>query len=56
MKKVFLSLLLLSVLSACTVLEAGNIKKERKELYDYNNNKEFCEQNPKKCVNGIPWM
>ncbi|MBP5215891.1 MAG: hypothetical protein J6039_04985 [Alphaproteobacteria bacterium] len=55
MKKIFLSLLFLAI-SGCTVLEAGKIKDERKELYDYNNNKEFCDKNPQKCVNGIPWM
>lgn len=54
MKRLFL-FFMLTMLTACT-FEVGKVKPERKELYDYNNNKEFCEQNPDKCVNGIPWM
>lgn len=54
MKKLVL-LFMLIMLTACAI-EVGKVKKERKELYDHNNNKEFCEKNPNKCVNGIPWM
>jgi len=54
MRKLFLSLMIV-MLAACTV-EVGKVSPERKELYDHNNNKEFCEKNPDKCVNGIPWM
>ena len=54
MKKLILSLMI-AMLAACTI-EVGKVKPERKELYDHNNNKEFCEKNPSKCVNGIPWM
>lgn len=48
--------LMIAALSACTVFKAGDISKERKELYDYNNDKAFCKQNPDKCVDNIPWM
>ena len=54
MKKFFLILMMLS-LSACTVFEAGKIKDERKKLYERNNNREYCEQHPDRCVNNIPW-
>lgn len=55
MRKLVLFLAVL-VTASCTMVEVGKVKEERKELYDYNNNKEFCEQNPDKCVNGVPWM
>lgn len=54
MRKLLL-LLMICLITACTV-EVGKVSKERKELYDHNNDKEFCEQHPDKCVNGIPWM
>lgn len=54
MRKLVL-LFIITLLAACTV-EVGKVKPERKALYDHNNNKEFCEKNPNKCVNGIPWM
>ena len=46
---------MITLLAACTI-EVGKVKPEKKELYDHNNNREFCEKNPSKCVNGIPWM
>ena len=55
MKKILLMLLIM-VVSSCTVFEAGRVSKERKKLYEQNNNREFCEKNPDKCVNNIPWM
>lgn len=54
MKKLILSLVVV-LLAACSI-EVGKVSPERKELYDHNNNQEFCKQNPNKCVNGIPWM
>ena len=54
MRKLLL-LFMICLVTACTV-EVGKVSKERKDIYDYNNSKEFCEQNPDKCVNGIPWM
>ena len=42
-------------LSACNGFVAGNISKERQHLYEYNNNQEYCEKNPNRCVNNIPW-
>lgn len=55
MRKLVIFLMVL-IMTSCTVVEVGKVKKERKELYDYNNSQEFCEQNPSKCVNGVPWM
>lgn len=53
MKK-FPLMALLFLLSACTVFEAGKVSDERKKLYERNNSKEFCENNPDKCINNIP--
>ncbi|MBR1600353.1 MAG: hypothetical protein IJ677_02110 [Alphaproteobacteria bacterium] len=55
MKKFMLFLMIITI-TACTAVEIGKVSPERKQLYDHNNNKEFCEKNPDKCVNGIPWM
>lgn len=53
--KRFLLFLVMIILASCSV-EIGKVTPERKQLYDHNNNQEFCEKNPDKCVNGIPWM
>lgn len=55
MKKLILCLLLITFVSGCNTFEAGKIKPKRKELYDYNNNTEYCQKNPNRCVNNIPW-
>lgn len=54
MKKIIGYLLLFS-LASCSSFVAGNISKERKHLYEYNNNQEYCDKNPNRCVNNIPW-
>jgi len=54
MKKLFI-LCALVLVTSCTVFEAGKMKDERKKLYEHNNNKEYCEKYPNKCVNNIPW-
>lgn len=51
----FILFFMIAILTSCT-FEAGKISQERKDLYDRNNSQEFCEENPDKCVNGIPWM
>jgi len=61
MRKFILIFLMAIIVAGCassnnSVFEAGKLKKERKELYDYNNNDEFCRKNPNRCVNNIPWM
>ena len=56
MKKI-LVLMMLILISGCAehAFEAGYVKKERKELYDYNNNDEYCQKNPNRCINNVPW-
>ena len=56
MKKILI-LMMIVLVSGCAkhAFEAGHVRKERKELYDYNNNEEYCRENPNRCVNGIPW-
>lgn len=54
-KIICLCLVLADALSACSGYVAGDISKERKRLYEYNNNQEYCDKNPNRCVNNIPW-
>lgn len=55
MRKIVVFLMMLLV-AGCTMFEAGKVSDERKELYNRNNDREFCERNPDKCINGVPWM
>ncbi len=55
MRTIICLCLSLFFLSACNVLVAGKVKPARKELYEYNNNEEFCKANPNRCVGNIPW-
>lgn len=50
-----LVLMILCLTASCTLGEVGKVSKERKHLYDYNNNEEYCQKNPNRCVNNIPW-
>lgn len=54
MKILYILLAILSI-SSCTIFEAGKVRKERQRLYDYNNNEEYCQKNPNRCINNIPW-
>lgn len=55
MKKILCLCLILCSVSACSGFVAGDIREERKRLYEYNNNQEYCDKNPNRCVNNIPW-
>ncbi|MBP5352660.1 MAG: hypothetical protein J6Y91_02710 [Alphaproteobacteria bacterium] len=46
---------LIMLIASCTAVEVGKVSPERKHLYDYNNNDEYCQKNPDRCVNNIPW-
>lgn len=50
--KIYLVLFTVMLLGAC---EAGKISEDRKRLYEYNNNQEYCDEHPDRCVNNIPW-
>lgn len=54
MKKLLL-LLLLFLNVSCSVFEARHLTEERKKLFNKNNDKEYCDKNPDRCVNNIPW-
>ena len=56
MKKILI-LMILVLVSGCQkhVFEAGHVKKERQELYDYNNDEKYCRENPDRCVGNVPW-
>lgn len=56
MKKILI-LMMLVLISGCAehAFEAGHVRKERKELYDYNKDEAYCNENPDRCINGIPW-
>ena len=47
--------MILCLTASCTLIEVGKVSEERKHLYDYNNNDEYCQKNPDRCVNNIPW-
>ena len=49
MKKALYLILLLAI-SACTV---GELKPDRKKLYEMGN--DICQTKPERCINGIPW-
>lgn len=54
--RIYVLLSAILLLASCAVFQAGKVSNEREELYKHNNSNEFCEQNPGKCVNNIPWM
>jgi uncharacterized protein YceK len=56
MKKI-LVLMMVILVSGCSkhAFEAGYVKKERQELYEYNNNVKYCQENPDRCINTVPW-
>ncbi len=39
-------------LFGCTV---GNFKENRVRLHEKNNNEEYCQKNPDRCIHGVPW-
>ncbi len=53
MQRVLLVLAIL-LISSCSEFMANHISSERQELYDYNNNQEFCQQYPDRCYKNIP--
>lgn len=54
MKKTVLFLLVLMI---CGCVEVGKFPEHRERLHNLGteNDKAFCEQNPDRCYNGIPW-
>ena len=53
MKKAGLMILLL-LLSAC-VVEVGNFPEKRIKLHEMGYDENYCERNPDRCVEGVPW-
>lgn len=53
MQKILLLTAIL-LISSCSVFVAGRMSDERKELYNYNNDKEYCQKNPDMCIGNIP--
>ena len=54
MQKIILLMFVL-MLNACSSMQAGKFRQERDELYHYTNDTQYCQQNPERCVNNIPW-
>lgn len=54
MKKL-LALALLIVLCGCKCFVAGDFSKKRNHLHDMGNEKEYCAQNPDRCIKDVPW-
>ena len=53
--KHFVLFSLLLMLCACQGIVAGDLSEKRSRLYEVGNETDYCEKNPHKCVNGIPW-
>lgn len=53
MKKVLLSLLIF-FLASCAV-EVGDFPDKRIKLHEMGYPKNYCEQHPDRCVEGVPW-
>ncbi|MBR1825808.1 MAG: hypothetical protein IJ770_04395 [Alphaproteobacteria bacterium] len=53
MKKILFVIALL-LISSCSALVAGKLREDRKELYNYHNDRAYCQENPDKCINNIP--
>lgn len=51
MKKIILLAVLL--LNACVV--AGEFPENRNRLHSLGQDEEYCQKNPDKCVNNVPW-
>ncbi|MBQ8870543.1 MAG: hypothetical protein IJ019_04115 [Alphaproteobacteria bacterium] len=54
MKKFILFSLLL-MLCACKGIVAGDLSEKRSRLYEVGNEDDYCKNNPKRCINGVPW-
>lgn len=52
MKKVFLFLMMI-ILNACVV--SGDFTERRNRLHELGRDDAYCQKNPDKCVDGIPW-
>ena len=51
MKKLGILALML-VLGGCV---AGEFESKRNRLHEMNSDKEICEKNPDRCINGVAW-
>ncbi len=52
MKKVFL-LFVITMLGACVV--SGDFPENRNRLHELGRDDVYCQKNPDKCIDGIPW-
>lgn len=55
MRTVLFCIMTMWMTASCTVIEVGKVSEERKHLYEYNNNDEYCQKNPDRCINNVPW-
>ncbi len=46
-------LLFLLFLIGCVV--AGDFSEDRNRLHELGRDEAYCQKNPDRCVNGIPW-
>ena len=51
MKKIIL-ILMVFVIAGCA---AGELKENRRRLYEMNSDKEICEKHPERCISGVSW-
>ena len=53
--KEFVIIALLLMISACKSIVIGELSEKRSHLYEVGNEEDYCNKNPKRCINGIPW-
>lgn len=52
MKKLICFIVMLAI-SGC--ISAGSFSEKRNRLHEMGHEDTYCEQNPNRCVNGVPW-
>ena len=53
--KRFIVIALLLMITACKGIVVGDLSEKRSRLYEAGNEEDYCEKNPKRCINGVPW-
>lgn len=47
--------MVLLLVTGCKGFTAGDFPEHRQRLHSIGNEEAYCQQNPNRCVNGVPW-